>query len=541
MTDDGPSVAEKKTATSNQANRDDGTIDCSIICYAVFTSALWAFVGTLDPFGIVTSADSYSEAVFDRLFGSSFYSTTAQDEITVVLIDDQYVEMVEQEAWPLSYIQQDLLLNNILDFKPKAIFLDLLFRHKHSEGLKQFVESINDAVDRGTPIFLPQLIEDRPDIKSCESEQPDTIGDPARLIVKGSVLQPFRESKATISYIGWTGCGNRYPAFLLGDPSLTTPSFSLFSRLCNSTNQFPGCDAIREENWSAFKYPMALRWGSRISRNHAELEAYGGQQCSNVLSDERKTKLSIVGESIAKALWSFELFWGGGSMKNLPSCSHNDTVRASWFLDARPEVRAHLKQMIEGRIILVGTKVEGVHDYVSSPVNGQLPGVYFLAMALDNYLVYGNDYVKDPSWLAELVLNFIILTIMLSVIGYAWNCVYYRKKKPVDYIVRKWEPYPFKHLLQFSLLVLIYKILIPLMLALFVAVIMWSIKVAPVSWIGLALIGFFSSPVSLRKCWDPRPLEYLDDDWFIQPCRYLSSRTGNPPFLSCKFVVRDDR
>ena len=96
----------------------------------LLTSLFWGGIAQLDPFGIKAAASIQSESVFMRMIGGPWYQSAAQDKITVVLIDDNYISQIK-ESWPISYIAQEMLLSDILAFKPKAVFLDLLYSHNH--------------------------------------------------------------------------------------------------------------------------------------------------------------------------------------------------------------------------------------------------------------------------------------------------------------------------------------------------------------------------------------------------------------------------
>ncbi|WP_410474770.1 CHASE2 domain-containing protein [Guyparkeria sp. TX1] len=57
--------------------------------------------------------------------------------------------------------------------------------------------------------------------------------------------------------------------------------------------------------------------------------------------------------------------------------------------------REELRQLVSGKHVLVGTSIDGIEDYVTNAVDGQAPGVFLHAMALDNLLKFGTDYFRD--------------------------------------------------------------------------------------------------------------------------------------------------
>ncbi len=62
--------------------------------------------------------------------------------------------------------------------------------------------------------------------------------------------------------------------------------------------------------------------------------------------------------------------------------------------------------LLKDRILLVGADVTQARDFYTSPVNGQLPGVYQHAVALENLLTDGKDYHwqrAEAQWLPQLI------------------------------------------------------------------------------------------------------------------------------------------
>lgn len=53
--------------------------------------------------------------------------------------------------------------------------------------------------------------------------------------------------------------------------------------------------------------------------------------------------------------------------------------------------------LLRERIVFVGVNLPALNGRVISPVQGQLPGVYFHAVALDNLITYGANYPRQPS------------------------------------------------------------------------------------------------------------------------------------------------
>ncbi len=470
-----------------------------LFCSALLASLFWGGLAQLDPLGVKTAAALHSETIFMRLIGGPWYQSEAQDKITVVLIDDNYIEQVG-EHWPMSYIQQELLISDILAYKPQAIFLDLLYRHKHGADadVQQLVGTIrqsqvNDTTSTTVPIFIPYMVKDIEGLNTCNSDKHNQQYNAESIVLKNSVIKEMQLSGAKEAYIGWTGCGNRYPSFILGDAQYKTPSFALYQSSCKKLGDLSkNCANTEKQNFNAFADPMVVRWGLGVSEEHQSALSKAGITCLTIDEDNK-----------LKYFWSQLLRMLGQSFSSTVErgkaerCTYTDTVHATWFLGMSPEIRAYMKEMIEDRIVLVGTQIEGVHDYVISPVNGKVPGVYLLAMALDNYYEYGSDYFKEMNgWLAAIVEIILLfgITFFVGVLWY-WSCDrsgYVAIEKDIRLTgVEK---------IKGSVVVLIYKFIIPVILSLIFAMVMWHFRFAPMDWIGVSLLSFIVNPVKIDNC-----------------------------------------
>ncbi|RZA11137.1 MAG: CHASE2 domain-containing protein, partial [Proteobacteria bacterium] len=99
-------------------------------------------IALLDPFGLSSASDAASSQWINRITASS-YPDTGQQQVVVVLIDDEYL-MHNATFWPLPYAQQSQLFKRLLAYKPRAVFVDLMYSHDHAP---------NDA-DNGSQLLV---------------------------------------------------------------------------------------------------------------------------------------------------------------------------------------------------------------------------------------------------------------------------------------------------------------------------------------------------------------------------------------------------
>lgn len=494
-----------------------------LFCSTLLTSLFWGILAQFDPLGVKTAADLHSESVFMRLVGGPWYQSEAQDKITVVLIDDQFIEQVG-DHWPMSYLQQELLLSDILAYSPQAVFLDFLYRHKHGPDaeVQQLVDTIHQsqtgsATSATVPIFIPYLVKDVEGLSSCDPGENKQQYSAESLVLKGSVIKEMRDSGAKETFIGWTGCGSRYPGFILQDEGLITPAFALFQSSCvNSSNSSKGCLDIRSYDFNAFTEPMMVRWGSGVSREHQSALDKAGIVCTAINKNSLLSKLKYLGSQMKRTF--------GQSLSSTTErgkaerCTYTDTVHATWFLGVSPEIHTYMKEMIEDRIVLIGTQIEGVHDNVISPVNGKVPGVYLFAMALDNYLEYGADYFKEMSDLAAAVIEISVLFGITFFIGFVWQHV------PLHFKTVGKDASFVGTISKSFIIVVVYKIIVPVALSLLFALVMWKFRFAPMDWVGVSLLSFIANPIKLKNCVKGDG-ELEPDDGVLNPCNFLRKKT----------------
>ncbi len=473
----------------------------------LLVSLFWGLLGQLDPFGIKSAAALHSESIFMRIIGAPWYQSAAQDDITVVLIDDNYLEEIGL-YWPMPYYEQEWLLSNILAFEPRAVFLDLLYRHKHEEA-DDSVQLLLDTISQTgedkpqIPIFIPYLIEDRQGINTCNG-QPDNSSTPpvtaGSMVIQDSVIKEFRESNTVKTYVGWAGCNNRYPSYILQDSNYKTPAFALFERSCNGDSQKTThfCQESYSGNSNDFIEPMVINWGAGVSTsNQAALENENISCTPNPVGLYSKFKYSATQlyTSLRQSLSS------NPERGTSEQCPYTDTVHATWFLGSSPKTHAYLEEMLRDRIVLVGTKLDAIHDYIISPVHGQVPGVYLFAMALDNYLTYGTEYFKEMNTkLAILIELFVLFSI-------SFGMGVLSKYNPVllwDIEKTAGNAHKVRKIIQKAMsaitLLLLYKLIIPVAMSFLFAFIMWKCRFAPMDWIGVSFLSIIANPVTLKNC-----------------------------------------
>lgn len=366
-------------------------------------------IGVIDPFGLKRAGEVQSQRIAGRMF-APFYgmpqtspgspAASAQDHIAVVLIDDHTLQAREL-AWPPRYSYYDEVLRRVLAQQPRAVYVDILMEQR-----RDYDDSYTDARDgiaaeigcAKVPVLFGVSAPGRRSIFSGMGSAASgcSIASPA----SDSDVVPVVQDVVT----SWKGVGSDYPLLLAAKnvrdegwvpPLSTGPGFgadyrsvalALYQQACR-TRSDAGCrESARALSAEALGTPMSVQWGSALPRLPVRPRGLG---CVRTAPVGWRARLeSAVG--LTKDGFS------GGLDEQVENrrrerCAYTLTVFEEQLDD--PALGAVLKD----RVVLIGTRLNGLGDQVMSPVHQQLPGVYLHAMALDNLMQWGSERMYTDS------------------------------------------------------------------------------------------------------------------------------------------------
>lgn len=349
----------------------------------MFTLGVWLIYG--DPYGLGSASERAGERAVYRLVSGQYDSSPSEQNILVILfndraIDNLYPYLWESNDWPLSYLDQVNLLSKVMVQEPKALFYDVMWMKKRSldpsypraiDKLKALQQSTN------VPLYFARGTSDSNMDKTVQND-----------------LSQF----ATLVVNGWEGEGELYPLFVGHDTP--TAATILYNNYC----QTKGCKPISADDGSS----MSVRWNA----NSAEvLLPHRNGECrekGNVLQVLMRVLFSVAQNTLP----------GFEEQETLQLCPPQRVLYADELMAMvrSPNVteRNLIKSWIKNSVVLIGGQIEGVHDYVVSPVHGALPGVFFHAMALDNLMVFEHDYTKEDDNVDHI--NFIIWLLYITLL-----------------------------------------------------------------------------------------------------------------------------
>jgi CHASE2 domain len=377
-------------------------------------SVLFALAATLllqiDPFGIEESTASLASERAMKIT-SAFYPAfdVSRERVTVVLFTKDYLQRTHS-VWPLRYDEQGKVLRAIAQFRPAAMFVDLLYKNAHptSAGdargpdvpralLRAFPTDIQ------VPLYLAALHQPGASLVNDCSEHPEVVR-PDGVIDRTSVHPDILSNSPVnprLVLIEWAGCEDQYPLYFGADPAVMTPAYALFREYeCRYEKR---CQSRAED--VEYRRPLSVRGGAfppTLQRSY-----YSADLCQfNEMPDSWFKRLGArlgvaLNQLILAALPGVENLT---RQDRLP-CPAVNVIPASALIgvdgeqcrapDAREEC-THLRDLLTDKLVLIGAQLPGYEDYVDSPVHGQVPGVVFHAMALDNLLQFQLNYLQEP-------------------------------------------------------------------------------------------------------------------------------------------------
>lgn len=413
---------------------------------------LTAFAGSkLNLFGFEDAGNITSDDVFQEIQAGSYGADRrGQDRVRVVSLDERGIEALRQSGWtgwPPGFENLGILFEDMAysaGAPPRAVFADLVItggsiadeaaRARFGE-LTAVIGELTQAETwaarpacradplvrlacmieaGGTPIILakPDALEQ--DGLTWAQRRLDEVALLSPILVNARAY-PLANDYGGARPEGVYGF-DLYPAAALYAAHCLHARIRLDEpEACPEPMFAPAAEAARAalagepvsaggppEIWST---PVAVLWGDRPAARQAELTARVSsgalepcRERANVLARAAQRMVNALPRSAACA-YAFNIGY--------------DRLVAGFGLE-----EADYDFILADRLILVGSHMLN-SDWVPTPVHGQLPGVHYHAMALDNLLEFGPDYRQvNTAWLSvdDILKSGLTFILLLTVI-----------------------------------------------------------------------------------------------------------------------------
>lgn len=354
----------------------------------LFRLGVYTFVGCLvlleNPLGMADASDAAFQRAHNRIF-SPFYDNSAQDTSLAVIVSESSMKylyengITEANSWPLLYSDHILILEKILNFHPRAVFVDIYFKDKRSTdpSFEEFEYLLDDANALGIPLLFAKGYADE----------------------KLTEAQKSLDKYGGLTVNGWEYYSDRYTLKPHGENSVAV---DLYEIACGKHNAYKACeeeklDIGQVSEDEAIAVDWSLKPGRNLFPDRIRLDCISPNELFVESVDE--SFFSKLTQYISTGYNYLRLY----TLDVDNPCLYTNTLPAETLISivkkGSESELAQLQVEVEDKIIFYGIDIGAMTDEFNSPVHGLVPGVYRHSMALDNLITEGKfvKFKKDDA------------------------------------------------------------------------------------------------------------------------------------------------
>ena len=293
------------------------------------------------------------------------YPTTGRDQVTVMLIDDKDLREYG-EVWPVSLGFHERRLLELLKYRPKAVFFDIVFLDDRKDpDLAGFIDAACKARQAGVPVFVGSFGN-----AGFTPSRTEAAMLARRVTLDGRMAPCIEAAYLNLRIDGYDQSVWEYDVDVPAQP-VGGLAPAAVQRFPSPAARLYQVDHRLDPHVAA--EPMALVWGTASDpRNlewlNSDLRPGGpGPACS---ASWEWTRVLPVGKAAA------------------PICPYQQllpirTLKRTHGLDSQ-----QLDEAIRNKYIIYGTHLQSNGDVILAPYHGRIAGAFLHAMALDNLLSF---------------------------------------------------------------------------------------------------------------------------------------------------------
>jgi len=406
-------------------------------------------ISKVNLFGLEGASDRLADQVYQRVTAADYGKSRAgQRAISVVYLDETSIENMKGYGWtrfPPTYDQQWMMLDDLINVggaPPAAMFVDFVYMGQGgpAEGFEGFLAGVAAATraeaweDRpactadplskiacvvaagGTPIIFakpsPADLDLFTDVQRALDRvtvlAPALVGEEAYPLITDYRFDPAKAQRLGVHGFDVSPAMAMYAAYCLKrtDACGIAGIRALKARGIAALNARPppGAPALDR----VFDAPLDVVWGSRPDPQYlAMTQAVSGRPaaCRGQASGWRGRVLEQM----------TGLRGPGAGVRQ--ECPYSLSLGYDRLVAGQGLETKDVERLLAGRMVLVGGHFRASSDWVESPVHGQVPGVQYHAMALDNLIEDGPDYRRNASAMLDSDLLKSLLVFALAVCG----------------------------------------------------------------------------------------------------------------------------
>lgn len=389
-------------------------------------------VSKLNLFGLENASDRLADSVYQRITAADYGpDRRGQRAVSLVYLDETSIEAMKGYGWtrfPPTYDQQWTMLDDVLNAgggPPAAVFVDFVYMGQGgpTDGFDAFAGGIAAATRAAAWADRPACTADPLMKIACmvaaggvpivlakpSPADLDLFTDVQRRLDRVSVLAPALVGQQAYPMITDYGFDAAKAARLGVHGFDVSPAFALYAAGC--LRRADGCGiagfkalkaagrralaggAARAPDLSGtFDAPLDVVWGSRPDPDYLRMtEAVSG----------RKAPCRGAAEGWRGRLMEQMAGLRGPAAGARQECAYTLSLGYDRMVAGQGLETKDLERLLAGKLVLVGGQFRASSDWVESPVHGQVPGVQYHAMALDNLIEDGADYRRNANAMVD--------------------------------------------------------------------------------------------------------------------------------------------
>jgi hypothetical protein len=338
--------------------------------------------------------------------------THGRDQVSVLLIDDRSLQRAQQ-SWPASYGYYARLLDALAQYRPRAVFIDVVFAAQRDDpSLSRLADATCRATAAGTRVYLA----------ARRSETGSFALRPELQALVPRCIQPvaIEYDPDALDQVAWSY--RILPERATGDGHALHSAAASIYRDLGGRLPTAGHETLAL-NWGLDPAAQGVEWLVPNAGSHDEHAAtghvadhagHGDHDEEGVSSYCRHPRHFLVETAVPPALRKHaqeDVF--------KPLCVFHHTLYPADLATGSQAEDEQLGARLRGGVVMVGTALQGSNDRVISPLHGSVPGVFMHAAALDNLLHYRDAYKRDMhlGWNRTMLLLLVGLFVMMMVIA----------------------------------------------------------------------------------------------------------------------------
>lgn len=331
-----------------------------------------------DLFGLGGITENFTYRAYSLLV-APFHDTAERDNVPVVMIDDRDLRSHDW-IWPVSYQNHARVLDEILKYRPRSIYMDFLFIDQREDPtIGRLVPVLEKYIEAEIPVYLPVL-----PFKRQRAE----IRDLTRTVLATRAQQGLNDEEYILRKVTRASRSNEGASkedYEKRGFERTFPAFALYLHGCSrgdcgKSELKPSADDLR------FESPLQIQWGIVPSEKNDFLKGCNYSAKQSVWDVSKKLLSTVMFESVAKA---------EEQCPYMPVISVTNLLHEGFSPSASAYVAKELSDRIAGKDVVYGQALVGVSDFVDPPTQPRVSSGYRHAMALENLRRDGDNYLKS--------------------------------------------------------------------------------------------------------------------------------------------------